>query len=84
MKKKNTLIPTTIKTDERVFQVHLLFDMGKKILCNLDQLEQVVSCSNGVNKIEHLWNGKFKRISKKDLKSMLEANKLNTEFLNLV
>ena len=73
-----------VKTDERLFLIHYSFDMGKKDICNLEQLEQLVKNSNGVDKIEHFWNGKFKKISKHDLKNMLEANKLNTNFLKLV
>ena len=74
----------TIKTNERIFQVHLLFDMGKKILCNLDGIETIVNESNGIKKIDHLWNGQFKKISKKELKAILEAHKLDTEFLKVV
>jgi hypothetical protein len=75
---------TTIKTDERIFLVHHNFNMGKKTLCNLADLEKVISASNSIQKIEHFLDYKFKRISKTDLKAMLESMKLNTDFLKLI
>ena len=78
---KNKLV---INTDERIFLLHYLFDMGRKDMCNLRQIEALVRDSNGVQKIDHFWNGKFVRISKKDLKSMLEANFLDAGFLKLI
>lgn len=75
---------TTIKTDERIFLVHHNFNMGKKTLCNLSQLESVVRSSNSIAKIEEFWDYKFKRISKGNLKAMLEAMNLNTDFLKLI
>lgn len=74
----------TIKTDERIFMVHHNFNMGRVSLCNIEGLEEVVRDSKSVKKIEHLWNDKFIRVSKKDLKGMLEAQDLNAEFLKLV
>ena len=74
----------TIKTDERIFKVDLSWSMGKYELCNLADLERIVINSKGVDRISHLWDGKFKRISKKDLKQMLEAHRLDTEFLTLI
>ncbi len=78
---KNNL---TITTGSRVFLIHHTFAMGKKDLCNIEQLEQLVNESNGITKIEHFWNHKFIKISKKDLKAMLEAMSLNTDFLKLI
>ncbi len=74
----------TANTDERLFLIHYIFDMGKKDICNLAQIESLIKNSNGIQKIEHLWNGKFKRISKVDLKAMLDAHKLNADFLKLI
>ena len=74
----------TIKTDERIFKVDLSWSMGKYELCNLADLERIVKNSKGVDRISHLWDGNFKRISKKDLKAMLEAHKLPSDFLKLV
>ena len=74
----------TIKTDERIFMVHHNFNMSRVSLCNIEGLEDVVINSNGIKKIEHLYNNKFTKISKKDLKEILEGNNLNAEFLKLV
>lgn len=74
----------TIKTDERIFKVNHNFNMCKYDLGNLADLKQIVEKSTSVKSVEHLWNGKFKRISKKDLKQMLEAHRLDTEFLTLI
>lgn len=74
----------TINTNERIFLIHYQFDMGLKDMCNLAQIENLVKSSNGVDKIEHFWNGKFTKISKKDLKAMLEANRLDTKFIDSI
>lgn len=55
------MIPTTIKTNERIFKV-ITHDRDT-YLCNRDTLHTINI--NDVYKIYHLWDFKFVRISKK-------------------
>ena len=60
------MIPTTIKTNERIFKEHT---HDKDIfLCNKDTLHKLNS--NDIDKIYHFWDFKFVRISKKDALSI--------------
>lgn len=74
----------TINTGERIFLVHYHFEMGRVDMCNLHQLEGLVKAGNEVKLIQHFWNGKFTRISKKDLRAMLQSMGHATEFLTLI
>lgn len=71
----------TLNTDERIFLIDYLFDMGRQDMCNLEHLESLIKNSNGVKKISHFWGGKFVKISKKDLKEMLQANQMRYDFI---
>lgn len=77
----NQHITTTITHAQRIFVVEYEGSVNP-ILCNLDDLERVCKeLVGGYTKIKHFFDGRIQRISKKDLKDMLEANKLNSSFL---
>lgn len=76
---KNNL---TIQTGERIFLIHYMWEMGRKDMCNLAQLKSLVTNSKGIEKIEHFIDYKFKKISKKDLKAMLQTHRLDSEFVD--
>lgn len=63
-----------ISTTERIFRVTPNFDMGKSHLCNLDGLKAEILRHNSIKKVEHYWNGKFQRFTKKAMREMFEAN----------
>lgn len=73
------MIPTTIKTTNRIFQVTDL--EANTYLCNLDTLsinsKGLLVGANGVKiaQIKHYWNNKFKVINKHDVKEMIFLNK---------
>ena len=72
---------TTINNDIRVFQV--LTSNGKQVFCNLHDLNQVIKelgTHAGYFKINHFWNNKPEKVSKKYLKELFEANGLIQEF----
>ena len=72
---------TTINNDLRVFQV--LTSNGKQVFCNLQDLNQVINdlgTHAGYFKINHFWNNKAEKVSKKYLKELFEANGLTQEF----
>lgn len=73
---------TTINNNLRVYQV--ISSTGKQFFCNIEQLNQVVKENDlkaGYFKINHFWDNKPKRLSKKDLKAMFEGSQLKQEFL---
>lgn len=75
-----------VDSTQRLFFVTEQFNMGRNpIVCNLEDLPKVCnSMKKGVDSIKEMWNGKLQRISKKNLKDMLEAHKMETDFLNRV
>lgn len=68
-----------VRTGERVFLIYYLDDTVD--MCNLTSLRNYIVSANGYKKIEHFWNSKFEKYSEKELKEMLIANKLKTDFL---
>ena len=71
---------TTINNDLRIYQV--VTAAGKQFFCNIEQLNFVVNaeCKTGQFKVNHFWNNKAQRLSKKDLRAMLEGSQLTQEF----
>lgn len=59
--------PTTVKTFSRIFKI-TNFD-GDTFLCNLDHLK--VENLKDIKYLWHLWNFKFERFGKDQLKSMI-------------
>ena len=72
---------TTIDNNQRVFQV--VDSYGRNYFCNLKQLNEVIRENNlveGYYTINHFWNNKPKKVSKKLLKEMFEAQGIEKLF----
>ena len=72
---------TTIDNNQRVFQV--VDSYGRNYFCNLKQLNEVIRENNlveGYYTINHFWNNKPKKASKKLLKEMFEAQGIEKLF----
>jgi hypothetical protein len=72
---------TTIDNNQRVFQV--VDSYGRNYFCNLKQLNEVIKENNlveGYYTINHFWNNKPKKASKKLLKEMFEAQGIEKQF----
>ena len=72
---------TTIDNNIRVFQV--VTSTGKQAFCNLEGLNDAVlnlGTHEGYFTIYHFWNNKPKKVSKKLLKAMFDANNLELKF----
>ena len=72
---------TTLNSASRTFRV--VTSVGNQVFCNLDQLNEVVKelgTHPGYFTINHFWNNKAKKVSKKYLKELFEANQLTQEF----
>ena len=72
---------TTIDNNQRVFQV--VDSYGRNYFCNLKQLNEVIKENNlveGYYTINHFWNNKPKKVSKKLLKEMFEAQGIEKQF----
>ena len=72
---------TTINNNQRVFQV--VDSYGRNYFCNLKQLNEVIKENNlveGYYTINHFWNNKPKKASKKLLKEMFEAQGIEKQF----
>lgn len=72
---------TTIDNNQRVFQV--IDSYGRNYFCNLKQLNEVMRENNlraGYYTINHFWNNKPKKVSKKLLKEMFEAQGIEKLF----
>jgi hypothetical protein len=72
---------TTIDNNQRVFQV--VDSYGRNYFCNLKQLNEVVRENNlieGYYTINHFWNNKPKKVSKKLLKEMFDAQGIEKLF----
>jgi hypothetical protein len=53
------------------------------MFCNIEQLNECVKylgCKEGYFKINHFWNNKAQKLSKKDLKAMFEGSQLKQDF----
>lgn len=72
---------TTIDNNQRKFLVQSQgFENQKDIFCNLKDIPNVLKDHFGKNeefKVFEYWNRKLKRISKKALNVMFEANQVN-------
>ena len=72
---------TTINNKLRVYQV--VTSTGNQVFCNITELNAVVKeigAHLGYFKINHFWNNKAERVSKKDLKTFFEGSQLTQEF----
>jgi len=73
---------TTINNNLRVYQV--VTSTGKQIFCNIEQLNEAIDfleCRAAYFVINHFWNNKAKKLSKKDLKAMFEGSQLTQNFI---
>lgn len=72
---------TTINNFLRVYQV--VTSTSGQYFCNITELNKVVKESGakaGYFKINHFWNNKPQKVSKKDLKAFFEGSNLKQEF----
>lgn len=65
-----TIVPTEIKTDERIFKVET-FD-SETFLCNLDTAYLIVKADYCMT-LQHLWDYKFKSFGKGELIEMYKS-----------
>lgn len=75
---------TTIDNTQRIFFIQRLGFGTRHFVCNLADIEKVLKVYFEVNDeytISHIWDGKLKRMSKKALREMLEANQLSYNFI---
>lgn len=72
---------TTINNSHRIFL--LVGDMNTSLICNIEDFERCyLSFDNRDSvKIQHKWNNRFVRCSKKSVIDMLKALNLNYKFL---
>lgn len=73
---------TTINNNMRIFLV--TGDYNQSFICNIEDLEK---CCNEIQdknsiKIQHKWNNRFIKCSKKSIIDMLKSLDLNTSFIN--
>ncbi len=72
---------TFINNNLRVYQV--VTSTGKQAFCNIEQLNSIVKelgCAPGYFTINHFWDNKAKKVSKKDLKTFFEGAQLTQNF----
>lgn len=72
---------TVINNNLRVYQV--ITSTGYQFFCNIEHLNEVVKVNNlkaGYFKINHFWDNKPKRLSKKELDTMFQGSQLKREF----
>jgi hypothetical protein len=72
---------TTINNNLRVYQV--VTSTGYQAFCNIEQLNEVakhLECKAGYFKVNHFWDNKSKKLSKKDLLKMFEGSQLKQDF----
>ena len=72
---------TTINNNQRIFLV--TGDYNSSFLCNIQDLEKCckeIQDKNSI-KIQHKWNNKFVRCSKKSILEMLKSLDFNTSFI---
>ena len=72
---------TTINNNQRIFLI--TGDYNQSFLCNIKELEK---CYNEIQdknsiKIQHKWNNRFVRCTKKSITEMLDSLDLNKGFL---
>lgn len=72
---------TSIDNNQRVFQV--LTSAGKQVFCNLADLNTVIEelgTHEGYFKINHFWNNKAQRVTKKHLRDLFESARIEMKF----
>jgi hypothetical protein len=71
----------TINNANRIFLV--TGDMQQSFICNIEDLETVYNWFSDKDsiKIQHKWNGRFVKCSKKSIIDMLQSLNLNSSFL---
>jgi hypothetical protein len=72
---------TTINNHLRVYQV--INSTGAQVFCNIEQLNDVcayLDTNAGYFKINHFWNNKPQKLSRKLLDTMFEGSQLKREF----
>lgn len=72
---------TTINNSLRVYQI--VTSLGHQYFCNIEDLNRIVKENElraGYFKINHFWNNKAQKVSKKDLKSFFEGSQLTQDF----
>lgn len=62
-----TVIPGTINTDERIFQIETY--SGDNVLCNLVTAKMIIKNGN-CKRIKHYWDNKFTTIGKSEVKEI--------------
>ena len=78
---KITNMHTTIDNNSRVFQI--ITSLGHQYFCNLHDIGRIVKemeLREGYYTVLHFWNNKPKKVSRKYLKEMLQANGLTFDF----
>ena len=73
---------TTIDNNQRIFM--LTGDYNQSLICNLKDLEKCFNTFDDKDsiKIQHKWNGRFVRCTKKSIVDMLKAFKLDHGFIS--
>lgn len=72
---------TTINNNERVF--YITTSNNRSAFCNLAQLNEVIAqlgTHEGYFTIYHFWDGKQKKVSRKYLKDLFAAHKIEPTF----
>jgi len=72
---------TVIDNNQRVFQV--ITSTGKQVFCNLSDLNKIIAeigTHEGYFKLNHFWNNKPERVTKKHLKELFESAGIKIEF----
>ena len=72
---------TTIDNTQRVFQV--ITSSGRQVFCNLADLNMVVASMDtpsGYFRINHFWNNKPERVTKKHMRDLFESAHIKMEF----
>lgn len=62
-----TVIPSTINTDERIFQIET-WD-NETVLCNLQTAQMLINTDN-CKRLKHYWDYRFVTIGKREVKEM--------------
>ena len=72
---------TTINNNQRIFLI--TGDYNQSFICNIEDLERCVKEIEDKDsiKIQHKWNNRFVRCSKKSIVEMLKSLKLNYSFI---
>lgn len=72
---------TIINNNQKIF--YLYGDMHTQRVCNIKDLPEIYNSFDDPDsvKISFFWNGKLKRVSKKLLNSMFEANQMPNRIL---